>query len=272
MHPGGGTLLNYVHLIRYLPADIPINGIQARGIDGNGEPHDTLEQMAADYIVEIRRAQSEGPYLLAGHSLGGVIAFEIARQLDRENERVAFLGLFDSVAPLSFGQQTASDEHREDALRLTTMTETIGRFLGHGVDVSFEKLCSLSTDAQIEYVVNALRNTRALPPGEEQKLIRNLLKVSKAHIRAHRSYEAKPAAVPITLFRVGDAQHSDYPSARVELLRQNALGWDSLTTKPVRVVRTAGNHVTMLNSAHAEGLAQLLRPSLYEALGRETDA
>ncbi len=272
VHPGGGTLLNYVHLVRHLPAEIPVNGIQARGIDGNGEPHDTLEQMAADYILEIRRAQAEGPYLLAGHSLGGVIAFEIARQLDRENERVAFLGLFDSVAPLSHGEQTASDEHREDALRLSTMTETIGRFLGEGIDVSFEKLCSLSTDEQIEYVVNALRNTRALPPGEEQKLIRNLLKVSKAHIRAHRSYQAKPSPVPITLFRVGDAQHSDYPSARIDLLRQDSLGWDSLTTKPVRVVRTAGNHVTMLSSAHAEGLAHLLRPSLYEALEREFDA
>jgi len=267
VHPGGGTLLNYVHLIRYLPPEIPVNGIQARGIDGNGEPHETLEQMAADYIVEIRHAQPEGPYLLAGHSLGGVIAFEIARQLDHQNERVAFLGLFDSVAPLSSSEHTVHDERREDALRLATMSETIGRFLGEGVDVSYEKLCSLSTDEQIDYVINALRNTRALPPGEEQKLIRNLLKVSKAHIRAHRAYQAKPSPVPITLFRVGDAQHSDYPSARVDLLGQDSLGWDSLTTKPVRVVRTAGNHVTMLNSAHAEGMAGLLR----EALAREAN-
>jgi thioesterase domain-containing protein len=72
--------------------------------------------------------------------------------------------------------------------------------------------------------------------------------------------------VPITLYRVGDAQHSDYPSARIDLLQQESLGWDSLTTKPVRVVQTSGNHVTMLSSAHAEGLAQLLSPSLYEAI------
>ena len=272
VHPGGGTLLNYVHLVRHLPTDIAVNGIQARGLDGTGEPHDTLEQMAGDYIREIRRVQPEGPYLLAGHSMGGVIAFEIARQLHQQNERVAFLGLFDSVAPISFGEHTTADEHREDAVRLATMSETIGRFLGEGVDVSYEKLCNLTTDEQIDYVVNALRKTRALPPGEEQKLIRNLLKVSKAHIRAHRSYHAEPVPVPITLFRVGEAQQSDYPSARIELLRQDSLGWDSLTTKPVRVVRTAGNHVTMLSSAHAEELAHLLQPSLYEVLSRETDA
>jgi amino acid adenylation domain-containing protein len=269
VHPGGGTLLNYVHLIRHLPAEIPVNGIQARGLDGNSEPHDTLEQMAADYIAEIRRAQADGPYLLAGHSLGGVIAFEIARQLHRQNERVAFLGLFDSVAPLSHREQSTSDEHREDALRLATMSETIARFLGEGVDVSYETLCNLTSDEQIEYVINALRRTRALPPGEEQKLIRNLLKVSKAHIRAHRAYHAEVIPVPITLYRVGDSQQSDYPSANVELLRQDSLGWDSLTTKPVRIVRAAGNHVTMLNSAHAEGLAHLLEPSLAEAIANE---
>jgi amino acid adenylation domain-containing protein len=272
VHPGGGTLLNYVHLIRHLPAEIPVNGIQARGLDGNSEPHDTLEQMAADYIAEIRRAQAEGPYLLAGHSLGGVIAFEIARQLHKQKERVAFLGLFDSVAPLSHGEQTASDEHREDALRLATMSETIGRFLGEGVDVSYEALCNLTSDEQIEYVINALRRTRALPPGEEQKLIRNLLKVSKAHIRAHRAYQAEKIPVPITLYRVGDAQQSDYPAANAELLGRDSLGWDSLTTSPVRIVRAAGNHVTMLNSAHAAGLAHLLEPSLAEAIANEGTA
>jgi thioesterase domain-containing protein/acyl carrier protein len=272
VHPGGGTLLNYVHLVRHLPADIPVSGIQARGLDGNGEPHDTLEHMAADYVREIRRVQSEGPYLLAGHSMGGVVAFEIARQLHHQNERVAFLGLLDSVAPISHGEVAPADEHREDAVRLATMTETIGRFLGEFVDISYEKLCNLSPDEQIECVVNALRSTRALPPGQEQKLIRNLLKVSKAHVRAHRSYQAEVVPVPITLFRVGEARHSDYPSASLDLLRQDSLGWDSLTTKVVRVVRTAGNHVTMLNSAHAEGLAHLLRPSLYAALSGAGDA
>ena len=267
VHPGGGTLLNYVHLIRHLPSELAVHGLQARGLDGRLEPHDTLEGMAADYLVEMRRAQPEGPYLLAGHSMGGVIAFEIARQLSGRNERVSFLGLLDSVAPLTPREPAPSDERREDARRLAAMTDTVARFIGEAVDVSYETLCELSPDEQIERVVNALRRTRALPPGQEDKLIRNLLKVSKAHLRAQRSYRAAPAAVPITLFRVAEAQPADYPSARPDLLAQDALGWDSLTTHSVRVVRTPGNHVTMLDAAHAEGLAQLLRPSLHEAIG-----
>lgn len=272
VHPGGGTLLNYVHLVRHLPTEIPLYGIQARGLDGASEPHDTLEQMAADYITEIRAAQPDGPYLLVGHSLGGVIAFEIARQLFRENERVAFLGLFDSVAPLSSGEHTVSDSRRDDALRLATMAETIGRFLGERVDVSIDELSNLGTDEQIDHVVDALRRSHAVPPGEEEKLVRNLLKVSKAHIRAHRTYQPEVVPVPITLYRAGEAQQSDYPSARIELLQKESLGWDSLTTEPVRVVQTSGNHVTMLSSAHAEELAHLLRLSLDEAIAREGEA
>ena len=53
--------------------------------------------MAADCITEIRRVQPHGPYLLAGHSFGGRLSFEIAQQLVLEGERVNFLGLIDTV-------------------------------------------------------------------------------------------------------------------------------------------------------------------------------
>jgi amino acid adenylation domain-containing protein len=271
VHPGGGTLLNYVHLIRHLPADIPVHGIQARGLDGASEPHETVEQMAADYIEEIRRLQRTGPYLLAGHSFGGVVAFEMARQLQRQSESIAFLGMFDSVAPLSAHDHDApGDGDREDARRLTAMAEAIGRFLGKRVDVSYEQLAALSADDQIDSVVEALKRTRALPPGDEQKLIRNLLHVSKAHIRGHRAYQPEAVAVPITLFRVEEARQSDYPSAAPHLLQKDSLGWDGLTTAGLQIVKTSGNHVTMLSAAHAEGLANLLRPRLYEAMEAST--
>jgi amino acid adenylation domain-containing protein len=268
IHPGGGILWNYVHLVRHLSPEVPVYGIQARGLDGMSEPHESLEEMAADYIAEILRVQPEGPYLLAGHSFGGVIAFEMARQLHDSNERVGFLGLFDSVAPLVERPQQSMDERRDDALRLTQMAGTIARFLGMDNVVTFEDLCDLSTDEQIEHVVSALQRTRALLPGEEQKLLRNLLKVNKAHLRAHRAYQAAPVPIPITLFRAESALAADYPSAGEELLRHESLGWSNLSTEPVRVLRAAGSHVTMLSSGHAEALAQRLSPCLHEAVAK----
>jgi amino acid adenylation domain-containing protein len=262
VHPGGGMLWNYMHLIRYLPPDIGVYGIQARGLDGLAAPHESLETMAADYIAEMRAVQPEGPYLLAGHSFGGVIAFEMAQQLLHDNGEIAFLGMFDSVAPLSRAATEPADERREDALRLTQMAGVIGRFLGEEVAVSYDDLCRLETDEQVERVVAALKDTRALPPGDEQRLLRNLLKVNKAHLRAHRAYQPRALAVPITLFRVESTHPADYPAAGEELLRHESLGWATLTTAAVNVVPAQGSHVTMLSSTHAEALAHQLTPWL----------
>jgi len=210
----------------------------------------------------MRRAQPAGPYLLAGHSLGGVIAFEMARRLRRDGETVAFLGMFDSVAPLAPQHSAPADERREDALRLATMIEAIGRFIGKPIPVSERELAGLSSDEQIDFVVSALRTSRVLPPGDEQKVVRNLLKVSKAHLRAHRSYRAAPAPLPITLFRAAEAQRSDYPSASDEVLAHESLGWQELTTERVRILRTGGNHVSMMSAAHAEEVARLLSEAI----------
>lgn len=58
-----------------------------------------LELTASRYVEELRRVQREGPYQLIGYSFGGVIAYEMARQLVESGERVNFLGLLDTPAP-----------------------------------------------------------------------------------------------------------------------------------------------------------------------------
>jgi thioesterase domain-containing protein len=138
--------------------------------------------------------------------------------------------------------------------------------MGKPIPLSERELSGLSSDEQIDLVVSRLKSSRALPPGDEQKLIRNLLRVSKAHLRAHRTYKAAPAAVPITLFRASDAQRSDYPSASDEVLAHESLGWQHLTTERVHILRTGGNHVSMMSAAHAEEVARLLEPCLRDAM------
>jgi acetoacetyl-CoA synthetase len=70
--------------------------LQAAGLDGKTPRHTTVEEMAAHYVQEIRSLQPSGPYHLAGFSMAGLIAFEIAQQLVRNGERVAFLALIDT--------------------------------------------------------------------------------------------------------------------------------------------------------------------------------
>ncbi|PYJ33551.1 MAG: non-ribosomal peptide synthetase [Verrucomicrobia bacterium] len=92
-----GDVYVFLELAKLLPSDQPSYGIQAVGLDGNSARHVTVEDMAAHYVKEILSFQRDGPFYLAGYSMGGLIAFEMARQLHRLGERVALLALLDSA-------------------------------------------------------------------------------------------------------------------------------------------------------------------------------
>jgi thioesterase domain-containing protein/acyl carrier protein len=92
----GGNVVKFHGLVFHLGNQQPVYGLLPRGIDGRAAFHTRIEEMAADYVKAIREMQPEGDYRLAGYCFGGVVAFEIARQIEQEGARVAFLGLFDS--------------------------------------------------------------------------------------------------------------------------------------------------------------------------------
>lgn len=98
VHAVAGDLLTYRALARQLGEERPFYGLQAPGIASGGHPG-TIEGLATLYIGAIRRVQLAGPYRLAGWSMGGVIAYEMARQLRQAGERVASLALIDSYTP-----------------------------------------------------------------------------------------------------------------------------------------------------------------------------
>src|SRR5690606_8100551 len=75
-------------------------GIQARGLLGDDKPHEDFTEAARDYIEELRQVQPGGPYLLGGFSGGGLIAYEMARQLHAAGEEVAMLVMLDTPLPL----------------------------------------------------------------------------------------------------------------------------------------------------------------------------
>jgi non-ribosomal peptide synthetase component F/thioesterase domain-containing protein/acyl carrier protein len=99
MHGGGFNVLIYRDLALGLGPDQPVYGLQARGLREGETIADCMEEMASDYIQEIRRIQPNGPYYLAGLSNGGDISLEMAQQLTAQGEKVAFLGMFDSYGP-----------------------------------------------------------------------------------------------------------------------------------------------------------------------------
>ncbi len=101
IHGAGLNVLLYQSLKHHLKYDCPIYAFQAKGLDGNGELSNDIEEMADDYIEEIKKIQPNGPYLLLGFSLGGFIAFDMAKKLATQGNEVGFTGVIDSVSSMA---------------------------------------------------------------------------------------------------------------------------------------------------------------------------
>lgn len=99
VHAHGGNVLNFKDLARHLGSDQPVFGLQAKGLDGKQPRHTSVEEMAADYLKEIRELQPSGPYFLGGYCFGGKVAYEMAQQLHRQGQEVALLAMIDAFAP-----------------------------------------------------------------------------------------------------------------------------------------------------------------------------
>jgi acetoacetyl-CoA synthetase len=95
-HSVGGTVLELWALAREMDCHSAVYGIQARGLHEGEVANSRVEDMAADYVAQIRSVQPHGPYTLAGFSLGGLIAFEMAQQLLQCGEKVELVALVDS--------------------------------------------------------------------------------------------------------------------------------------------------------------------------------
>ena len=95
-----GNVLNLRHLAQLLGGDRPFYGLQARGLYGDADPHTSFDAAARDYIAEMKQVHPNGPWLLGGFSGGGLIAWEIARQLEAEGQEVQLLVLLDTPLPI----------------------------------------------------------------------------------------------------------------------------------------------------------------------------
>jgi acetoacetyl-CoA synthetase len=96
VHSIWGDVLGMRQLVMAMRSDVTVYGIRARGLNRGEEPQRSVEEMAASYVELIRHFQPEGPYRVAGHSYGGLLAFEIARRLADEGREIGWLGLIDA--------------------------------------------------------------------------------------------------------------------------------------------------------------------------------
>ncbi|MDN0201129.1 non-ribosomal peptide synthetase [Streptomyces sp. S.PNR 29] len=109
VHPAMGLAWGYRSLLRHLPTDLPVYGLQARGLAGPEPMPRSFDEMVTDYLLQIRTVQPTGPYQLIGSSFGGLLAQSIATRLREQDEDVALLGILDAY-PGGVGRFVTSEE------------------------------------------------------------------------------------------------------------------------------------------------------------------
>ena len=225
VHTMGGNLFHYDHLARALDPDQPIIGLQARGVYGREQPRRRIEDIAADCVRALRGHQAQGPYLIAGYSSAGIVAFEIARQLESAGEKVGLLALIDSFSPRakrkrSLVQATAGMLRR---LQLRLVQERAYHAILHWTGLSHR---------------------------------RRLGSVGEAQRWAYWSYRARPYAGAACLF---------VANASLEMVHEPSLGWEQLVQGGLHVHRLPGGHSSIMQAPLVAELAAMFQAELDRA-------
>jgi thioesterase domain-containing protein len=251
VHPADGNVFCYVPLSRMLGPDQPFYGLQSPGLDDDGEPYAEIEAAAADYITALRSVQPKGPYRLGGWSMGGVISFEMVRQLLECGEQVSRLILIDSFLPA-----------RSEAIIQETDQSLLAGFalnLGLSIDqlaAVQEELRLLDPDEQLNRILEMARESELAPPDINVSTIRRLRYVYDANVRAVNKYTPQMVPVQVTLLKASEPLSTDTESQVLE--------WKRWATLGVKIYEAPGNHFDMLREPNLKFLAKTLNDCLAD--------
>ncbi|MEO6053490.1 MAG: amino acid adenylation domain-containing protein, partial [Chthoniobacterales bacterium] len=264
IHGGDGRVMIYRHLSKHLDSDRPLLGIESPGLFKNDAIKvGRVEKMAADYLRVLKKRQAHGPYYLGGYSFGGVVAYEMARLLIAEGEKVQFLALFDTM-------------NRNRRLRYNPIKWARGMlntFMAAGVPARIRGISkrgwnylrgqeSLPLSAQIKnftqqimrFMLGRLQNKEGVfapRPAEAHTGLRGSQLV-RAYIWSMRKYHPKPYRGKLTLFKV---KNNDEQGMTEDY------GWGKLVDK-LDIVPVKGEHLTMFDAENIGTLGESVRQHL----------
>jgi thioesterase domain-containing protein/acyl carrier protein len=242
--PGGvGDVLMLIGLAEALGEEQPVYGMQAAGFFGKTVYSRRVEEAAAHFAQEIKKVRASGPYHLAGHSFGGVIAFEVARQLREAGEAVGLVGLLDSHPP---GSIHGGSFRRRMQTHLFNMSDLDWKGKIGYVTRHFQTRASKAL-GRFEFFQTLLRNTAVKQAMWDDPF-------RQTRFAAANYSPAQPYPGPVTLFIVSERpRHIDWDMMAP---------WHKFISGPIERVPVPGDHSSMIKPPHVTELARLMALSL----------
>jgi thioesterase domain-containing protein len=247
-------------LPRYLGSDQPVYGLQHQSQDGRPALHTSIEEMAAFYINEMRTVQSNGPYFIGGFCVGGMIAFEMAHQLQKQGEVVALLALLDATRPRSAGLPPVSKVAPSMPWHFTRMRNKIYRHL--------QELAPLRPQEKLSYALVRV-NDRIMGQREKVRwIVRKFLcetfgyplplgfradYIVSIYGRAARAYEPKIYKGPAVIFRTQGRYRNHRPD------------WETILHGRLQVEELDCEHESIFKEPHVQTFAKKLKTRLSNA-------
>jgi thioesterase domain-containing protein len=247
VHGVGGNVLGFYSLAKCLGPDQPVYAIQAQALLPNREALLSLEDMAAQYVADMRAVSPTGPYHLLGFSFGGLVAYEIAQQLHAAGLEVGLVGMLDTRQPEWMrGVPTLGPLYHRIFLRMRLLYLRTYRRKGR-LRYLWRRLGERMQRANY---------MRAANKGQG-KVVSSVRNVREINYVAGVSYTVQPYPGKVTLFR---AEHD--PS---ETPLPDDLNWGQFAMSGVEIHELPGDHGRILYEPGLGALAAELTATLRRA-------
>ena len=260
--PGAGaSVAAFAGLAQAMDARIPIYGLQPRGLCGQLVPHFDVHSTVRAYLQAIRSVAPRGPYRLLGHSYGGWVAAEMARQLEAEGEQVETLVVLDSMPPPTPDAPLRRLSRLEVLERLIEIYELgLQRPLG----LRASDLAPLSPDEQLALLLARLIDARVMHRGADIETMRGIVQVFSTNINTPYMPDG-PYAGTLHLVKAPESPAGTRTAGALQdVIRfdhDHQCDWHGFAAD-TRCWMAPGNHMTMLSAPHVDRLAGWLQPLL----------
>ncbi|MET0395960.1 MAG: alpha/beta fold hydrolase, partial [Longimicrobiaceae bacterium] len=253
VHPVGGGLMSYSGLVKHLDEDQPVYGLRSRGIEQGEKPNWTIQEMARDYLASIRAMRPSGPYRLGGWSMGGVVAFEMARLLEAEGETVESLVLIDSQVPW-LNEPESSMPGNE--LRIVQL---FAQDLGFPADRLPTADPEARAEGEVVYLRQMLETARAtgnLPKDMDLARMQHMYGIFRINLQAMYEYRPESYGGRVTLIRAGKR------GVMNRLFAKKSYGWEQVVRGELEVRTVPGTHHSIVRKPDVEKLAREVERAL----------